>query len=138
MLILGLLQVCTLMLRSYLSPTPNFYSDWLWPYCVRVEIFRSVFGSNENRTICFRNLLTFSIRSQQGIRNGNFQCCPNKKSEISSTGILSTSIDPALNFLYFETGRKGRKLEVFKRLFYLHISSVKVRRKIVQNKMDNG
>ena len=21
------------MLRSYLSPTPNFYSGWLWPYC---------------------------------------------------------------------------------------------------------
>ena len=22
------------MLRCYLSPTPNFFSDWLWPYCV--------------------------------------------------------------------------------------------------------
>ena len=22
-----------LMLRWYLSPTPNFFSDWLWPYC---------------------------------------------------------------------------------------------------------
>ena len=21
------------MLRRYLSPTPNFFSDWLWPYC---------------------------------------------------------------------------------------------------------
>ena len=21
------------MLRWYLSPTPNFFSDWLWPYC---------------------------------------------------------------------------------------------------------
>ena len=22
------------MLRWYLSPSPNFYSDWVWPYCV--------------------------------------------------------------------------------------------------------
>ena len=21
------------MLRWYLSPSPNFFSDWLWPYC---------------------------------------------------------------------------------------------------------
>ena len=25
--------VCTLMLCWYLSPTPNFFSNWLWPYC---------------------------------------------------------------------------------------------------------
>ena len=27
---------------------------------IRAEIFRLVFGSNENRKICFRNLLTFN------------------------------------------------------------------------------
>ena len=26
-------KVCTLMLRWYLSPSPTFFSDWLWPYC---------------------------------------------------------------------------------------------------------
>ena len=33
-LILGL---CTLMLRWYLSRSPHFYSDWLWPYCDIME-----------------------------------------------------------------------------------------------------
>ena len=28
-----LAKVCTLMLRLYLSRSPHFYSDWLWPYC---------------------------------------------------------------------------------------------------------
>ena len=27
------------MLRWYLSPSPNFFSDWLWPYCVTWYIF---------------------------------------------------------------------------------------------------
>ena len=25
------------MLRWYLSPIPNFFSDWLWPYCAAFE-----------------------------------------------------------------------------------------------------
>ena len=27
------------MLRWYLSQSPHFYSDWLWPYCVKVSLF---------------------------------------------------------------------------------------------------
>ena len=34
------LPLCTLMLRWYLSPTPNFFSGWLWPYCEKKYEFQ--------------------------------------------------------------------------------------------------
>ena len=33
------------MLRWYLSPSPNFFSDWLWPYCDLIHIFSMFQGS---------------------------------------------------------------------------------------------
>ena len=44
---------------SHLNQKPN--KIFLpWGSILRAEIFRSVFGSNEKKSICFRNLLTFS------------------------------------------------------------------------------
>ena len=34
------------MLRWYLSPTPNFFSDWLWPYCAGSKYFGEFVGHN--------------------------------------------------------------------------------------------
>ena len=33
----SLVWICTLMLWLYLSPARQFYSDWLWPYCVYLK-----------------------------------------------------------------------------------------------------
>ena len=38
------------MLRWYLSPTPNFFSDWLWPYCAYIYLHANITTSEIFRT----------------------------------------------------------------------------------------
>jgi hypothetical protein len=57
-----------------LSPTPNFYSDWLWPYCEEVVEVAKVL-QEENQKVVFgkqNSFLFMRIKTKVKVHLQNF------------------------------------------------------------------
>ena len=82
------------MLRWYLSPSPNFFSDWLWPYCDRGAII----FINSNQTIPYllhyKPLLTINLEFKSQIFS--FFRIKILTLNIEEVGTTTTSITPFL------------------------------------------